>query len=60
MVFVPLPTVVPELFFTVTVGEPDDEERTIVTVLLFMYPFHVPVPDALEPYNATEYVDVVD
>ena len=59
-VFVPLPTVVPELFLTVTVGEPDVDESAMVTVLLLIYPFQVPVPDALVPYNETEYVDVVD
>ena len=57
IVFVPLPTPFPALFTTETVGVPEDDDKTIVTVLLLMYPSQVAVPDAPEPYNETEYVE---
>ena len=49
IVFVPLPTPFPELSVTETVGVPLEELKTIVTVLLFIQPSHVAVPDEPEP-----------
>lgn len=49
IVFVPLPTPFPELSVTETVGVPEEDVNTIVTVLLFIQPSHVAVPDEPEP-----------
>ena len=39
----------PELSVTETVGVPEEDVNTIVTVLLFIQPSHVAVPDEPEP-----------